>query len=178
MAAELIPINPDEDGIRPDRWFSRLGLCAIFLAVFGNSAQATPLNPPVAGPKLLCFKYSTFSLGAAERVIDFTAGEEGVMILVDGPSGHYEIDESEIFAAPPIAKHLVYSTGEEKIYRIAVEQRYAIYGSHDFYKDRPLLWVSGAAVKGTRHDLPILKRFDVRDPREVKCEQKFTYGWL
>jgi len=56
------------------------------IALLGSStfARAEPLAEPVVGPKLICFKYSTFLLGDGEKITDFSGSAEAMAISVEG----------------------------------------------------------------------------------------------
>jgi hypothetical protein len=159
--------------------FRQFLIGAIASIALGISAQAEPLDQPVVGPKLLCFKYSAFTLRAGERVTEFSGSMEGISIKIKSSAGSYEIAESEIFASPAGGKRLVSLSGKASVYRIVGgEKGYVIYGptSYSRGEDVPLIWLSGAAVRSIAKARQILGRFDARDPRLLKCEQTFTYG--
>ena len=159
-------------------WIAGLGLSALVLAAI-SPARAEPLEKPVSGPKLLCFKYSTFSLLEGERVTDFSGGVEAMSLTIAGPSGVYEVGESEIFAPAKGAHRRVLANGKTSVYRIAGKRlRYSVYGPTSFSdgKDRLVIWLSGSVLKGTIKDAAIYRRFDVRDTDTVTCEYRFTYS--
>ena len=146
----------------------------------GVTARAEPLAKPVIGPKLICFKYSTFALADGERVTEFSGSPEAMSITVEGPSGDFIIGESEIFAAAKGAKRLVYSNDRTSVYRVSGRGgRYAIYGPTSFSagKDRLVLWLSGKNLTGKKSDQAVYDRFTVRDVVGLNCEQTFTYSW-
>ncbi len=160
-------------------WIVGLGLPAMVLAAV-SSAKAVPLERPVSGPKLLCFKYSTFSLLEGERVTDFSGGLEAMSLTIEGPSGVYRVDESEIFGPAKGVLRRMSANETTSVYRvIGKRQRYAVYGPTSFSdsKDQLVIWLSGPALTGKIKDAAIYRRFNVRDTDTVKCEQKFTYGW-
>jgi len=144
------------------------------------AARADTLDKPVIGPKLICFKYSTFSLGEGESIAEMSGSPEGMSITVTSPSGDFSIGESEIFASTKRAKHLVLSNGSTSVYRVSGGGgRYAIYGSTSFSngKDRLVIWLAGKGLKGRKSDKGVYSRFAVRDPSGLKCEHTFTYSW-
>ncbi len=155
--------------------------CLVVMAMPSTAAIANLPGGPVIGPNLICFKYSTFTLIEGEQVTDFSASPEDMSLEISGPSGSYEVSEGEIFAATKASKRLVLSREGAHVYRVSSknEVRYAIYGPTDFSdgKDRLLIWLSGNALHGTRKDLTIYSRFDVRDPATVNCAHSFTYSW-
>ena len=158
-----------------------LGLSALMFAV-GGSAASEPLEKPVSGPKLLCFKYSTFLLLEGELVTAMSGGPEAISLTVEGPLGTYEVAESEIFAPTAGTRRQVFSTGSTHVYRVAGKRpRYAVYGPTNFSdgKDQLVVWLSGSVLKGTISDEVIYRRLNVRntDAATVKCEHKFTYSW-
>jgi hypothetical protein len=63
--------------------FKRATTAAAFLMV-AVIARADPLDKPAVGPKLICFKYSTFSLADGERVTEFSGSPESMSITVEG----------------------------------------------------------------------------------------------
>lgn len=101
---------------------------ATVLIALAVSAQAEPLDKPVEGPKLICFKYSTFSLDEGERVTDFSGSLEAISITVESPFGTYAVGESEIFAFPKDGKRLVFSTGRTSVYRMPGREQTFTYG--------------------------------------------------
>jgi hypothetical protein len=152
----------------------------IVLIAVNTSVCAEPLDRPLTGPKWVCFKYSTFFLNDDERVAEFSGSAEGMRIKVESPSGSYEIAESEIFAPVKGGQQLVFSVGKTRVYRIFGRGRgYVIYGPTSFSQgnDQPIIALSGEALRSATSDRSIFDRLEVRDPRTVKCEQTFTYGW-
>jgi len=146
-----------------------------------TAAGSEPLQRgPVEGPKLLCFKYSTFKLLLGEKVTDLSGSPESMSIRVERPPRMYRIGESEIFAPGRGARRLVFSHGRTSVFAVSgYERRYAVYGPASFSdgKDRLLIWLSGSALQGTSADAAIYRRFEVRDPATVKCDHVFTYSW-
>jgi hypothetical protein len=143
-------------------------------------ARADPLDKPVVGPKLICFKYSTFSLADGERVTEFTGSPEAMSITVERTSGDFTIAESEIFAEPKGPKRLVFSNGRTFVYRVSDHRgRYAIYGPTSFSagNNRLVIWLSGKSLRGKKSDQTVYGRFMVRNVAGLKCEQTFTYSW-
>lgn len=152
---------------------------AIWVVALSSSTNADPLNPPVTGPKLICFKYSTFALDPDESITDVSGSPEGISVTVKGPSGSYSIDESEIFAPAKGRNQLVYTRNGTHVYRVTeTEIRYAIYGRTSFSKDkdRLVIWLSGDALKASNSP-DIYRRVEVRDPAGIKCQHTFTYSW-
>jgi hypothetical protein len=94
-----------------------LGL--LLAAAITTTARSEALEKPVAGPRLVCFKYSVFSLLAGERITDMTASPEGMLLKVDGPATAYDVGESEIFAGPTSPKKLVLSHDHTTVYRVS-----------------------------------------------------------
>jgi len=159
--------------------FRQATIAAMFF--IGTSvARADPLDKPVTGPKLICFKYSTFILAGGESITDFSGSPEAMSIIVDSPSGEFTIGESEIFAPAKGPKRLVFSNGRTSVYRISDQgDRYAIYGPTSFSagKDRLVIRLRGQRLNGDRRDEGVFNRFEVRDLTALKCEQIFTYSW-
>ena len=159
--------------------FKRAAMVAV-LFIGSVAARAEPLDKPVIGPKLICFKYSTFALDSGERITEFSGSPEAMSITVDGPSGSYTVGESEIFASAKGSKRLVLSNGRTSVYRVSGHGgRYAIYGPTGFSngKDRLVIWLTGKSLKGKKSDQAVYDRFEVRDPAGVQCQQTFTYSW-
>jgi hypothetical protein len=156
-------------------------ITAILLGAIASSAAfADPLDKPIMGPKLICFKYSTFMLSEGERISDFSGSPEAMSITVDGLANSYEIDESEIFASPKGKRRLVASNDGTMVYRVSNHGgRYSIFGRTIFSKekDRLVIWLSGKGLKGKKSDASVYDRFEVRDPASVKCDHTFTYSW-
>ena len=143
--------------------------------------HADTLSHPVLGPKLLCFKYSTFSLLSGERVTDFSGGLEGMSIQVVGDKGTFDISESEIFRQPKYTGHPVLQQNGTTAYRInGMEPHYDIYGRTSFSndKDRLMITLSGPSLRGTATDKNIIRRFEIRDPSSAPCQQTFTYSFF
>ena len=153
-------------------------VAAIFLAP--AAAQAEPLDKPVTGPKLICFKYSTFSLAEGETLTDFSGSPEAMSITVNSSLGQFTISESEIFASEKGSRRLVFSNGLTAIYRVSDRGgRYAIYGPTSFSdgKSRLVIWLSGKGLKGKKSDEAVYDRFAIRNVAGLKCGQTFTYSW-
>jgi len=158
------------------RWIAALALSS----VASGNAVADPLDKPVEGPKLVCFKYSTFMLDEGERITDFSGSPEAMSITVNGPKSSFQIGESEIFASPKGGKRLVLSKEGTTVYRVLDHGgRYAVFGRSTFSteKDRLIIWLSGKALKGRKDDASVYGRLLVRDPATLKCDQTFTYAW-
>lgn len=159
---------------------SRLGIGAVATAVACVTAsQAEPLAKPVVGPRLVCLKYSSFALLADERITDLDGSPESEQLTVRGSSGTYTVGESEIFATKGL-KRLVYTAAGTKVYKVGRERvRYAITGPTSYSDGREVLvvWLAGDALSGRVTDADIYKRFAVGDPKTVKCQSGYTYGW-
>ena len=157
------------------------GAAGVLLALgLLQPAAADRLKDPVAGPKLVCFRYSTFTLLQGERVTDFTGGPEGMSIRIAGVAGPYEIDESDNSAGPSGPRQLLLTHGHTSVYQVAGRKRtYTVYTDTGFYegKEQFLIVLSGQALRGKSKDADIYRRFDVRDPSKVTCDATFTYGW-
>jgi hypothetical protein len=149
------------------------------LSVPPVAASAAPLDEPVAGPQLVCFKYSTFSLGKGERITDFSGVGEDMTLLVEHPKGSLRISEGEVWGEPEQAKELVLQHDRTTVYRLVIdnEPRYAVYGPFPYAKHKLLIWVSGTALRGTRDDIDIVSRFNIEDTDEAKCKSQFSYSW-
>jgi len=159
--------------------FTRATVLAL-MSLGAVAARADTLGKPVTGPKLICFKYSTFSLDEGESIAEMSGSPEGMSINVTSPSGDFSIDEGEIFAPAKGPRRLVLSNGSTSVYRVSgVGGRYAIYGPTSFSngKDRLVIWLAGKNLKGRKSDQAIFSRFEVRDPSGLKCEHTFTYSW-
>ena len=158
------------------KWITAIALSCIA----SSGAIADPLDKPVTGPLLVCFKYSTFMLEEGERISDFSGSPEAMSIMVDGPTSSYEIGESEIFASPKGKKRFVASKDGTAVYRVSDHGgRYAIFGRTTFSKDkdRLVIWLSGKGLDGKKSDASVYNRFEVRDPAGIKCDRTFTYSW-
>jgi hypothetical protein len=149
------------------------------LLVIGTAAGAIPPSRPVEGPMLLCFKYSTFQLAEHERVMDFSASAEGMSITIAGPTGTYQIAESEIWAEPKHRGQVVSEHDRTTVYEVEGKRRYSVYGPTTYSpnQDRLLIGLSGQALRGNNKDKHIYERFDVRDPEGATCGHGFTYSW-
>ena len=126
-------------------------LLAALLVVAPVPVRAEPLERPVVGPMLVCFKYSSFSLADGERIIDFEGGAEGMAVRVEGPHGAYWIEESEIFITPRLGR-LLSDNGGTRVYRLRGRARqYAIVGATNFSggEDRAVIRLEGGALTGT-----------------------------
>jgi hypothetical protein len=159
--------------------FKQISFLAI-LMIGATAGGAAPLEKPVVGPKLICFKYSTFFLREGERVTDLSGSPEGISIKVESPSGGIEISESEIFAPAKAAQSIVASSNKTSVYRVPSRGgRYAIYGPTSFSdgNDRLVILLSGAGLIGNRNDASVYGRFQVRDTAGLRCEHTFTYSW-
>lgn len=150
------------------------------LCIGAGAASAESLKNPVIGPKLICFKYSTFTLNEGERITHSSGSPEGVSITVESPSGDFEVGEGEIYAQPKNARRLVYSKGRTSVYRVSGRRNmYAIYGPTSFSegKDRLVIWLSGVNLKGGKGDRGVYQRFTVQDTSALGCQHTFTYSW-
>ncbi|HWA92845.1 MAG TPA: hypothetical protein VG889_22630 [Rhizomicrobium sp.] len=136
--------------------------------------EAAPLDPPVMGPKLVCFEYSTFFLKDGERIVDFESSPEAMLAKIESPSARYEIGESGGLAPLKTGKRLVSSSGKTSVFRnFGRERRYEIYGPTSFPHEGPVLFLS---VKSGTSDRGIYSRIEVRDPKPVECGYRFIYG--
>jgi hypothetical protein len=161
-------------------YFHKWIIAVAVSGIASGTAFADPLDKAVTGPKLICFKYSTFMLGEDERISDFSGSPEAMSITVDTPTSSYEIGESEIFAPPKGKKRLVASKDGTTVYRVSDHGgRYAIFGRTTFSKDkdRLVIWLSGKGLDGEKSDTSVFDRFEVRDPAGIKCDRTFTYSW-
>lgn len=159
--------------------FTRIAVLAL-ISLGAVAARADTLDKPVTGPKLICLKYSIFSLAAGESISKMSGSPEGISIIVSSPSGDFSISEGEIFAPAKGLKRLVFSNGSMSVYRVSRGgSRYAIYGPTSFSdgKDRLVIWLAGNNLKGRQSDKGVYSRFEVRDPSRLKCEHIFTYSW-
>lgn len=155
---------------------------AVGVAALASSSPsaADTLRNPVAGPGLLCFKYSTFQLLAGERAVAFSGSPESMEITIDGPSGRYAVAESEIFAPPAHRGRRVARRAGTIVYAIPDDKdHYAIYGRTSFSpgKDRLIVWLSGSVLTGGAQDAAIYTRLTIVDPDRTKCIHTFTYSW-
>lgn len=145
-----------------------------------GSAAADPPPDSVAGPGLLCFKYSTFDLLAGERVVAVSGSPESMEITIEGPAGRYVVAESEIFAPPAHLGRRVARQAKTTVYAVpGNEVRYAVYGRASFAprEDSLIVWISGPALTGGATDAALYARFAVADPDRAKCIHTFTYSW-
>lgn len=143
-------------------------------------ANAEPLDKPVTGPQLVCFKYSTFKLGKGERITDVSpGGPEDIILLVETPRGGLRVMEGEVWGEPRQEKERILQQGQTTVYRIVIENepRYAIYGPLAYEKHKLVIWVSGPALVGNDKDIEIVSRFIIEDTDKVKCRRQFTYSW-
>lgn len=133
----------------------------------------------IVGPKLLCFKYSSYQLIEGERIADVSVGLEGMGIEVEGSQGLYTVRESEIFSRPATLGRRVNRTEGASYHRSGNPVRYAITGrtSYSPDKDTLVLWVSGSALTGRRTDSAIYNRVSVGDPAPLRCDYRYLYGW-
>ncbi|WP_395651748.1 hypothetical protein [Brevundimonas sp.] len=135
---------------------------------------------PIAGPKQLCFKYSSFTLLEGERIVGFQGGAEAMAIDIEGPSGAFRIGESEIFRGPSRPGRRVSRHDGTSVYRLRDPGlRYAIYGRTEFSdgQDQLVIWLGGEALDGSRRDAQIYDRLIVGDTSQLGCQHTFTYSW-
>jgi len=163
------------------RLLAFLGFGTAIVAAMAEGAWADSALPPVIGPKKICLKYSSFDLLDGERVTDFQAGVEGVLLQVSGRAGRFSVGESEIIGAPKSSGTLVATSGGTKVYRMTRDGRvfYALYGHVDIRGegDKPIIFLRGAAFTGGKVDARIYGRFQIGDPEGVKCDHSYVYGW-
>lgn len=145
----------------------------------GSSAWVGTPEPEIVGPKLLCFKYSSFQLLEGERVTDVRMGLEAMVIEVDGPLGPYTVAESEIFRRPARLGARVVRSGGTTYYRRGNPPSYAVTGRtrHSTERDTLVLWVSGSALTGQGVDAAVFTRVMVGDPAQLPCDYRYLYGW-
>lgn len=157
-------------------------------ATFGGPVAAEPLGHPVVGPKLICFKYSTFSLLAGERITDFSSSPEAMSVKIQGARDSYTIAESEIFKQLKHTEQPLFQHEGMSVYRIRVPWNqgedhngidYGLYGRTRFSidKDRLLLLLYGPLIRGGASDARIYERLRVRDVASVACQFHFTYSF-
>lgn len=148
------------------------------LATSSQPVSDTP-EPNIVGPKLLCFKYSSFQLSEGERVADVRMGLEAMVVEIDGPLGRYTIRESEIFRRPARLGTRVARNAGTTYYRSGSPVRYAVTGRTDYSTERDtlVLWLSGDALNGQRADAAIYRRVAVGDPAQLRCDFRYLYGW-
>jgi len=170
--------------VSPKIWAHRATLLALSLGAFGClafiRAEADPLEKPVVGPMIVCFKYSAFALAAGERITDFSSSPEGMRIAVDGPRGRFSIVESEIFARLRGGRALVKKDGQISVFKVEGRpRRYAIFGPTKFSNgaDSPIVLLEGDALRGDAEAVNLFDRVEIRDPSSEHCGQTFTYGW-
>lgn len=150
------------------------------LLIAAIPAQGEPLDEPVVGPELICFKYSTFSLAEGESITDFSGSMEGMQVTVSSRRGDFRIGESEIFAELDNLGRPVFSKGEMSIYRLKSPRNgYAVYAPTRSSSGERILLArfSGSRLKGKFSDKAIYSRFEVRDPAGLQCKHTFTYSW-
>ncbi|MEO8376000.1 MAG: hypothetical protein ABI471_12290 [Sphingomonas bacterium] len=154
---------------------------ASIVAAMAGDARADSELPPVTGPKKVCLKYSSFDLLDGEQVTDSQGGVEGVLLQVSGPAGRFSVGESEITGAPKPSGTLVATSGGTKVYRMKDDGRvfYALYGHVDIRGegDKPIIFLHGSAFTGGKADARIYGRFQIGDPKGVKCGHYYDYGW-
>ena len=154
---------------------------ATFVSAMAGNAWADSALPPVIGPKKVCLKYGSFDLLDGERVIDSGGAVESVWLQVRGRVGSFDVRESEIFAEPKVPRTLVATSDGTKVYRMTGGGRvsYALYGhAHILGEgDKLVIVLSGPAFTGGRADAAIYRRFQIGDPKGVKCGQYYEYGW-
>ena len=144
----------------------------------GSVGQPDVLESEIIGPKMLCFKYSSFQLLEGERVVDVRVGLEGMGIDVEGLQGRYSVRESEIFARPTTLGRRVNRNNGTTYYRSRNGASYAITGRTSYSPDRAtlVLWVSGSALTGRKADATIYTRINVGDPASLRCDNRYLYG--
>lgn len=154
---------------------------AALMFALATSSQPVPDTPEpnIVGPKLLCFKYSSFQLLEGERVTEAPIGLEGMAVVIDGQSGAYEIRESELFGRPARIGTRVARNAGTAYFRRSGPIRYAVAGRTGYSLDRDalVLWISGDALNGQRADAAIYRRVAVGDPSQLRCDFRYLYGW-
>jgi len=152
---------------------------AIIAAMTG--AWADSALPPVMGPKKVCLKYSSFDLLEGEQVAASAGGVEGVSLQIRGRAGRFSVGESEISGGPESSGTLVAAAAGTKVYRMTADHRvsYMLYGHAGPFSERdiPIVILSGPAFTGGKADAGIYGRFQISDPKDVKCDHSYVYGW-
>ncbi len=155
-------------------------LAALTIALAtGSSAWLDTPEPETIGPKLLCFKYSSFQLLEGERVTDVRIGIHAMVIEVDGPAGRYTVAESDNFRRPASLGTWVARSGGTTYHRSGNPPSYAVTGrtSYSTERDVLVLWVSGSALNGRRTDAAVFTRVMVGDPAPLPCDYRYLYGF-
>ena len=151
------------------------------VAAMAEGAWADSELPPVIGPKKVCLKHSSFDLLDGERVTDSAGGMEGVSLQIGGRTGRFSVGESEISGGPELSGTLVAISGDTKVYRMTGEGRvsYMLYGHAGPFseRDKPIIILNGPAFTGGKADSGIYGRFRIGDPKDVKCDHSYVYGW-
>lgn len=156
-------------------------MSALALAFSALMFAATPFPADDArGAMTVCFRYSSFSLAEGEVVEDVQMGIHGLLLVIRGSRGRYEVRENEIFARPHRLGRRVSRTGTASVYRsLESSVSYAIMGRPEFSPDRDvmILMLTGEALEGDRSDARIYSRVTVGDPALIHCDRRYLNGW-
>jgi hypothetical protein len=157
-----------------------IGVLAQALIILRPAAGHAELSRPVEGPKLICFKYSTFALAAGERVTDMARSPEAVQITIMGPRGAYNIGESEIIGAQRATPKPIYANGPTKVFQLRSKSwLYGVFGPTSFSDGADVLVdvLSGRVLRSGAYAAEVYRRIEVRDPASARCEATFSYSF-
>lgn len=133
----------------------------------------------VRGPKTLCFGLSSFALEAGERITGGEIGLHRVVVRIEGPSGSFQVSESEIYRTPERFGRSVHQGEDVSVFRLNVRPySYAfVVPRGDSGRPRMVAILSGEVLTGGRGDASFYRRLTVGDPSELRCDHSYRYGW-
>ncbi len=149
----------------------------VFLVLAICLVQVAQASAASENQKLICFKYSSFRLAPGEATDGHGAGAEAITVSISGPSGEYEIGESEIFRRDQKGKQ-VYEGNGVRVHRMNGDPiAYMAYGKAFGSEDVPIFMLNGSALSGDERDAAIYSRIAISDPSRLKCDETYNYSW-
>lgn len=154
-------------------------ITVLLAAALATGSAGLPDSREIVGPKTLCFKYSRFQLVEGEHVINVQMGIEAMLVEVEGPTGRYEIGESEMYGGRPRSGVRVRRANGVTYYRNGDPIRYTLAGRTTYSPNRDvaLVRLSGPAFTGRRADEAIFDRIALGDNADWHCDMRYRYGW-
>lgn len=113
----------------------------------------------------------------AETITGSEAGPETGGIEITGPSGVYEIGESEIFRRDQKGEQVYEGNGARVLRMVGDPVVYMAHGRAFEPTDIPLVMLNGPALTGDERDEAIYRRIAISDPSQLNCDETYSYSW-
>jgi hypothetical protein len=148
----------------------------------GDAAPQEDADPwvEVRGPARICLNETAFELLEGETAFPIELGFHVGRIGIEGPDGEVELAEGSSWVPPRRSVTLAQMAGI-RISRIRRSSYalYAIWAPTRWSPDaeRPVMWVTGSGLDGTRRDLALLRRISLQGTDSPSCRHRFYYGF-